>query len=214
MPEGFDSFVYISGGLLVTLEYTLVSVGIGLILGGLLALCKISHIGLLRKTAHVYTSIFRGTPVLVQLSLVYFALPGLTGYKIPVFLAGIITFSLNSGAYVCEIIRGGIGSVDKGQFEAAQAFGVPYWPMMTNIIFPQAFRNILPSIVNEVVNLLKETAIISVVGGADLMRRAQMVAAEEYSYFAPLLIAAGWYYVTVVILSAFAHKLEKRLKVA
>lgn len=203
---------YISGGIIVTLEYTLISVFFGLLLGALLSLCKISHNKLLKTFSSVYISIFRGTPLLIQLSLIYFAIPSLTGYKISIFEAGILAFSLNSAAYVSEIIRAGIESIDKGQFEAARALAVPYPLMMKDIILPQAFKNVLPALVNEVINLLKESAIISVIGGADLMYRAQIVGAEQYSYFTPLLIAGAYYYILVEILSYFARVIERKIK--
>lgn len=206
-----SNILYIAGGIIVTLQYTLISVALGFILGALLALCKISHIKALNSLSSAYVSIFRGTPLLIQLSLIYFAIPTLTGYQMSVFVAGIIAFSLNSAAYVSEIIRAGIGSIDKGQFEAAKALGIPYASMMKDIILPQALKNILPALVNEAVNLLKESAIISVIGGADLMRRAQTVAAEQYSYFGPLLIASAFYYLLVMLFSYFAKILEKRL---
>lgn len=207
-----SSILYIAGGIIVTLQYTLISVTFGFLLGALLALCNISHIRALNIFASAYVSIFRGTPLLIQLSLIYFAVPTLTGYQMSVFVAGIIAFSLNSAAYVSEIIRAGIGSIDKGQFEAAKALGVPYPYMMKDIILPQALKNILPALVNEAVNLLKESAIISVIGGADLMRRAQTVAAEQYSYFGPLLIASAFYYILVMLFSYFAKILENKLK--
>lgn len=207
-----SSIIYIAGGIIVTLQYTLISVALGFLLGALLSLCKISHIKALNIFSTAYTSVFRGTPLLIQLSLIYFAVPTLTGYQMSVFVAGIIAFSLNSAAYVSEIIRAGIESIDKGQFEAAKALGVPYPYMMKDIILPQALRNILPALVNEVVNLLKESAIISVIGGADLMRRAQTVAAEQYSYFGPLLIASVFYYILVMLFSYFANILENKLK--
>lgn len=207
-----QSFLYIIQGSIVTLSYALISVILGFILGSLLALCKISHSTTLKYFANAYTSIFRGTPVLIQLIFIYFAVPGFIGYTLPVFVAGIITFSLNSAAYVSEIIRAGIQSIDKGQFEASQALGVSYWQMMWDIIFPQAIRNILPSLINEAANLLKESAIISVIGGADLMRRAQVVAAEEYSYFEPLITAALCYYILVIVFTSLGSILEKKLK--
>ncbi len=210
--EWLSSIKYISGGIIVTLEYTLISVALGLILGSLLALSKLSHNKFLQIFASSYVSIFRGTPLLIQLSLVYFAIPTLIHYKMSVFEAGIIAFSLNSAAYVCEIIRAGIESIDKGQFEASKALGIPYTAMMKDIIFPQAIKNILPALVNEVINLLKETAIISIIGGADLMARAQIVVAEKYSYFIPLFIASIYYYILVEILSYFAKILERKLK--
>lgn len=210
--EWLASIKYISGGIIVTLEYTLISVALGLILGSLLALSKLSSNRFLQIFATSYVSIFRGTPLLIQLSLVYFAVPTIIHYQMSVFEAGIIAFSLNSAAYVCEIIRAGIESIDKGQFEASKALGIPYSAMMKDIIFPQAIKNILPALVNEVINLLKETAIISVIGGADLMARAQIVVAEKYSYFIPLLIASVYYYILVEILSYFAKILERKLK--
>lgn len=206
------SILYIAGGIIVTLQYTLISVALGFILGGLLSLCKISHIKALNLFASAYISVFRGTPLLIQLSLIYFAIPTLTGYQMSVFVAGIAAFSLNSAAYVSEIIRAGIQSIDKGQFEAAKALGIPYTSMMKDIILPQALKNILPALVNEVINLLKESAIISVIGGADLMRRAQTVAAEQYSYFGPLLTASLFYYLLVMGFSYFAKILENKMK--
>ena len=161
--------------------------------------------------AHAYTSIFRGTPLLIQLTIIYFGLPGLIGLKLSVFAAGVIAFSLNSGAYVSEIIRAGIESVDKGQVEAAKALGVSPVLRMKDIILPQAFRSILPALVNELINLVKESCLISVIGEMDLMRRAQVVSAETYTFFTPMLTAAAAYYVMVLIISSFALLLEKRL---
>ena len=207
-------FQYIPAGAIVTLEYTLLAVIISLVLGTLLAICKLSHNTLLYLIAQIYTSIFRGTPLLVQLFLVYFALPGLTGINLSVFVSGVIAFSLNSAAYVSEIIRAGIKSIDKGQFEAAQSLGVSYFRMMKDIILPQSIINILPALVNEIVNVLKESALISTIGGADLMRRAQIVAAEQYSFFQPYLIAAASYYLLVMLFSLLAKMLERRLKIA
>lgn len=208
------SFAYIVGGLWVTLQYTFVSVALGLVLGALLSLCKVSRNRYLNKFAAFYTSIFRGTPMLLQLAIAYYAVPGLIGYQIPAFVAGVMAFSLNSAAYVSEVIRAGIQAVDKGQVEAAKALGVPYRAMMKDIIFPQAFRNILPALVNELVDMLKESAIISTIGQADLMRRAQVVAAEHYSYFMPLMVAGLCYYFSVLILSKFAGLVERKMKLA
>lgn len=207
-----NSALYIIWGAGVTLQYAGLSVVLGFALGTVLSLFKLSHLAPLRMGARAYTSIFRGTPLLLQLSFVYFALPVLTGYEITVFQAGVAAFSLNSGAYVSEIIRGGIQAIDKGQFEASKALGIPYVHMMRDIILPQALKNILPSLVNEMINLLKESAIISVIGGADLMRRAQLVAAEEYTYFGPLIIAGLCYYVLVLALSGIAKYLEVKLQ--
>jgi polar amino acid transport system permease protein len=209
----WPSVLFIAEGALITLQYSMISVFFGLIIGIILAISKTSKLAYLRAICHFYTSIFRGTPLLIQLMIIYFLAPNLLGVKLSVFVAGVIAFSLNSGAYVSEIIRAGIESVDKGQFEAAKALGIPTHMAMKDIIFPQALRKILPSLINELVNLLKESAIISVLGEMDLMRRAQIVAAEQFNYFAPMIIAALCYYILVFIFSTLASVLEKKMKI-
>ncbi len=204
---------FILKGITVTLKYSVISVFFGLIIGTILAFCKVIDLKILRLAAHAYTSIFRGTPLLIQLTIIYFGLPGLIGLKLSVFAAGVIAFSLNSGAYVSEIIRAGIESVDKGQVEAAKALGISPILRMKDIILPQAFRYILPALVNELINLVKESALISVIGEMDLMRRAQVISAETYTFFTPMLTAAIAYYFMVLIISSFALVLEKRLAI-
>ena len=205
------SIYFIVEGTIVTLQFSAISVCFGLIIGTVLAILKVSNKTWLRLLANGYTSVFRGTPLLIQLTIIYFALPGLIGIKLSVFLAGIITFSLNSGAYVSEIIRAGINAVDRGQFEASKALGIPSILMMKDIILPQALKNILPSLINEFINLIKESALISIIGGEDLMRRSLIVSAETFDYFLPMLTAASTYYILVLIVSKFAQILEKRL---
>lgn len=212
MDHLLSTLRYVAGGVGITLEYTFFSSVGGIILGLFLAILKVGSWGPGRQFASFYTSVFRGTPMLVQLSIIYFGAPGLISYKISPLLAGVIAFSLNSGAYVSEVIRAGIGAIDKGQFEAARALSIPYSLMMKDIILPQALRNVLPALVNEVINLLKETALISTLGVEDIMRRATLVAAETYSYFEPLMMAAVCYYIIVLILNAVVRKLEKRLR--
>ena len=209
-----NSALYIVKGIPITLEYTFISFLVGLFLGTIFSLAKLSKNRWLSSFVSVYISIFRGTPILVQLTMVYFATPTLVGYKISIFEAGIIAFSLNSAAYITEIIRAGIVSIDKGQFESAQALGIPYFYVMKDIILPQAVRNILPALVNEIISLLKETAIISFFGEKDIMKRADAVAIEQYDYFIPLLVAAGCYYLLVIILSNIAKFIETRMKIA
>ena len=202
---------YVSGGVVVTLQYTFLSAIGGMLIGLGLALLKVGHCQVGRRFAIFYTSLFRGTPMLVQLSIIYFGTPSVLSYKISPLMAGVIAFSLNSGAYVSEIIRAGIQGIDRGQFEATAALNIPYGLAMRDIILPQALRNVLPALVNEVINLLKETALISTIGEGDIMRRAQLVAAETYSYFEPLMMAALCYYIIVLILSSIVKMLEKRL---
>jgi len=206
------SIPFILGGILVTLQYTCLSAIGGFIWGTILALFKISSFKPLYWFAMAYTSIFRGTPLILTLSLIYFSTPQLTGYNIDALQAGIITFTLNSGAYISETIRGGILAVDKGQGEGAMSLGVPYRPMMQDIILPQALKNILPALVNETIALLKDSALVSTIGAQDVLRRGQIVGAEKYLYFEPLIISGIIFYVMVMALTVAASFLEKRLR--
>ncbi|MEJ8544465.1 ABC transporter permease subunit [Brevibacillus borstelensis] len=203
---------FILNGIKVTLQVTLLSVVFGFIWGSLLALIKISNIRLLKAFAVAYTSIFRGTPLILQLTLIYFATPQLIGYDISKFEAAVLTFTLNSAAYISETIRGGILAVDKGQWEAAKALGVPYRQMMTDIILPQAVKNILPALVNETIALLKESALVSTIGLADIMQNANIVKGTIFRYFEPYLLAGLLYYVMVMLLTWVARVLERRMR--
>ncbi|GAF66291.1 amino acid ABC transporter permease protein [Bacillus sp. TS-2] len=202
---------YILRGVIVTLQFVSVSLIIGLILGVLLSIMKISRFTLLKWIADAYTSVFRGTPLILQLSLLYFGTPQF-GIDITPYQAGVLAFGLNSSAYVSEIIRAGIQAVDKGQTEAAQALGVPYRSMMLKVILPQAFKNILPALFNEFINLTKESAIVSTIAVADLMRRAQIVNAGIFRYFESLLFVGLIYYLLVMGLTIIGRILERRLK--
>jgi arginine/lysine/histidine transporter system substrate-binding protein len=203
---------FILQGIPLTLLFTLLSVFLGLIWGTVLSLCKITGIKPLIWVANAYTSVFRGTPLLLQLALVYYATPQLTGYNIRALEAGVLTFTLNSGAYMSETIRGGIQAVDKGQAEAAMSMGVPYRLMMWDIILPQALKNILPALVNETIGLLKDSALVSTIGVVEILRSAQIVGANKYIYFEPLLFAGLIYYVLVMALTYGASVLERRLR--
>jgi len=207
-----SSIPFIIEGIRVTLLFTALSAVLGFIWGTILSLFKISTFKPLVWFANAYTSIFRGTPLLLQIAIVYYATPQLTGYDIPALLAGVITFTLNSGAYISETIRGGILAVDKGQQEAALSLGIPYRPMMADIILPQAIKNILPALINESIALLKDSALVSTIGVADLLRRAQIVGAEKYIYFEPLLFAGAIYYLLVMTLTWGGYALERRLQ--
>ena len=160
-------------GMLNSLKVTLLSLIVGAICGTLLALFRVSRIAPLGWFAAAYTSVFRGTPLMVQLFIVYFATPQVFGYQIPAMNAVVITFGLNSAAYISEVLRGGIQSIDIGQREAAMALGVPYRPMMFDIVIPQALKTVLPALVNELIALLKETSIDATIGMLDMMRAAQ-----------------------------------------
>ncbi|MDR1401517.1 MAG: amino acid ABC transporter permease [Puniceicoccales bacterium] len=213
--EGFRQICgeipYIAKGAIVTLEYAILSMFFGFCGGTLLAIIRLQACKIFRAFGSLYLSIFRGTPLLLQLSVIYFALPQVMGRPIPAFLAGIIAFSLNSSAYVSEIIRAGIQSVDVGQIEIAKVLGCSKTQIMRDIVLAQGIRKVLPSLANEMIDLLKESAIISIIGESDLMRRANIVASEHYLYLEPLLVAGACYYCMIIILSCFAKYMERKL---
>lgn len=206
------SIPYILKGIGVTVQIVIFATIIGLLLGVLLALCKIGNIKLLKWFAEFYTSIFRGTPLVLQLMIIYYAMPQILGFNIEAIPAAIAAFGLNTAAYISEIIRAGINAVDKGQQEAAKALGVPYSKMMKDIILPQAMKNILPSLMNEFITLNKESAIVTVIGALDIMRRAYVVGGATFRYLEPLLIAGVIYYVMTLVLTFLGKMMEKRMK--
>ncbi len=206
------SMDYILAGVKVTLQVVSLAGIIGFIIGTLLALCKIGRIKLLKIFADVYTSIFRGTPLVLQLMLIFFGLPQATGITFEPVTAAILAFGLNSGAYISEVIRAGIMAVDKGQREAAMALGVPYRQMMKDIILPQALKNILPALMNEYITLTKESAIVTVIGVMDVMRRSFMTASNTYAYLEAFMFAGLIYYVLVMILTFIGKLIERRMR--
>ncbi len=208
----WDDYLFILKGIPTTLLFTLCSVFLGLFAATGLSLLKISRLKPLQWFANAYTSIFRGTPLLLQLSLIYYAIPQLIGFDITPLQAGVTTFTLNSGAYMSETIRAGIQAVDRGQSEASMSLGIPYPMMMKDVILPQALKNILPALVNETVSLLKDSSLVSTVGVVETLRASQIVGSNKYIYFEPLLIAGLIYYLLVIGLTSIAGKLEQRLK--
>ncbi|WP_342490682.1 amino acid ABC transporter permease [Bacillus sp. FSL R5-0422] len=203
---------FILEGLKVTLSIVVVSLFLGFILGILLTLCKISVFKPLIWLADFYTSIFRGTPLVLQLLIIYFGMPQLLGFQIDQYWAAVAAFTLNSAAYVSEIIRAGINAIDKGQKEAAVALGIPYAKMMKDLLLPQAFKNISPALVNETITLTKESAIVTVIGLGDVMRRAYQAGAVTYNYLEPLIFAGLIYYVIVLVLTFVGKSVERKLK--
>lgn len=207
--EGLIKDILLVGsGILLTLELLIGGFLIGILLGMICAILR--HKKILTLIINRFISIMRGTPLILQLSFIYFATPGLLGIKLSILAAGIITFGLNSSAYVAEILRAGIESLPKGQFEAAKTLQIPHFYAWKDIIFPQVIKNIQPAMVNEVITLLKETALISTIGGMDLMRRAQAVAAEQFTYFIPLCIAGAYYYGLTLLIEYIGKKMEQR----
>jgi arginine/lysine/histidine transport system permease protein len=206
-----SSIPYILQGIGVTLKIVGIAALIGFFLGTLLAICKIGKVKALTWLADIYTSIFRGTPLILQLLLIYYGVPQLFGVQVEAYIAAILAFGLNSGAYISEIIRAGILAVDRGQQEASMALGIPYSKMMKDIILPQAVKNILPALVNEFISLTKESAIVTVIGIMDIMRRSYIVGGNTYRYFESLIFAGFVYYIMVVVLTLIGKLIEKRM---
>lgn len=200
------------GGLAVTLEVTGAALVLAFALGALIAVLKVLPCRPLRLVLDFYTSIFRGIPLIVLLFIAYFATPQLTGYKISMFVASVLTLGLNGSATVSETLRGGIEGVDRGQYDASRALGLPYVTMMTRIIIPQALRSVAPALVNEVITVLKSSSLVATIGLMDMMRAAQSVQALTYRAFEPFIIVAVIYYVIVMCLTAVAARLERRLR--
>lgn len=207
-----DQIPFMLMGVVVTLKFTVLSLFFGFILGIVLSIIKVAKFAPLRWFGSAYTSVFRGVPLLVQLSVVFYGTTQLTGYAIPALEAGVITFSLNSAAYVSEVIRGGILAVPKGQRDAALSLGIPQGKIMKDIILPQAIKNILPALVNEGVALLKDSTLVSVIAANDLLRRAQIVMGLKYVYLEPLLFISAIYYIMVMLLAWLGRMLERRLR--
>jgi polar amino acid transport system permease protein len=196
-----------------TIEISIFTVLLGVIFGTFLALMKLSRNKLFKAVATAYIEFMRGTPILVQLYIIYYALPALLGgIRLPEFFAGVVTLSINSAAYVAEIIRAGIQSVDKGQMEAARSLGMSHKMAMRYIIIPQAFKNILPALGNEFVVLIKESSIVSVIGIKELMYNADTVRGNTFMPFAPLIVAAIMYFVMTFILSKLVGKVERGMR--
>ena len=197
--------------LIVTVQVTICSLLLGLVLSVPLSLCKISNLRPLQVFADFYTSVFRGVPLLVQVFMMYFGIPLVLPVKFNAFQAGTLVFAMNSAAYISESMKGGIRAIDRGQYEAALALGVHYPSMMKDIILPQAIKSVLPSLVNEFISLLKNTTLISSIGLVDILRVGQMIQSKTYRAFEPFFVIAIFYYVLVMLLSTLGKYLERRV---
>ena len=210
-----DRWKYIVNGLGNTIKITLFAVLLGIALGFLVAIIrstfeKTGKLKLLNLLCRVYLTVIRGTPVLIQLLLIYFVVFG--SVRIDKSLVAILAFGINSGAYVAEIFRSGIMSIDNGQFEAGRSLGFNYTHTMLYIIMPQAFKNVLPALGNEFIVLLKETSVAGYIAIQDLTKGADIIRRRTYSAFMPLMAAAVIYLVMVMIFTYFVQRLERRLR--
>ena len=206
---------YIVDGLKITLIVTIFAVLIGVLLGFLIAIVRTTHdktgkLKILNAICKVYLTVIRGTPVVVQLMMIYFIIFG--SVDISKVLVAIIAFGINSGAYVAEIFRSGIMSIDNGQFEAGRSLGFNYAQTMMYIIMPQAFKNVLPTLCNEFISLLKETSVSGYIALQDLTKGGDIIRSRTYDAFMPLIAVALIYLAMVMIFTKLVSLLERRLR--
>ena len=199
-----NRYMHFVKGLGVSLQLTFFAALIGGVIGLFVALARLTNNKVLNAVASKYVDIIRGTPVVVQLLIIYFAVFAST--ELPRTTVASIAFGINSGAYVAELIRAGIQAVDKGQMEAARSLGLSYAQSMYHIIIPQAIKNILPGMGNEVISLWKETAIAGFIGLEDLMRGAEIVRGRTFSNYTPYLVIALIYFYITVMMTAMLGK--------
>lgn len=194
----------------VTIEITAFSVAVGFFIGLFVGIARISQFKVLRVLAAVYADCIRGTPLLVQIFLIYFALPMVIGQRVEPFIAAVAACGINSGAYVSEIFRAGIQAIDIGQMEAGRSLGMTWWQTMYSIILPQAIRNILPPLGNEFIAMLKDSSLVSVIGFEELTRRGQLIIAQTYGSFEIWMTVAILYLIMTLAISRIVSLLEKR----
>jgi polar amino acid transport system permease protein len=197
-------------GALVTIELTSLSILFGLIIGSVAGLARVSKNPLFRGISTVYVEIIRGTPLLVQILIIYFGLPAI-GVNLQPVPAGIIALSICSGAYIAEIVRAGIESIPTGQMEAARSLGMSYLQAMRYVIFPQAFRNILPALGNEFIALLKDSSLLSVISIVELTRVGRQIVNTTFNAWTPFLGVALFYLMMTIPLSKLVDYSQKRL---
>ena len=204
-----DRYKLLLGGIGVTLKVSLIAVALGVLIGFLIALCNLSHSKILKTIGGIYTDVIRGTPSVTQLMLIYFVV--FASVQIPKWIIAGIAFGINSGAYVSEIIRAGILSVDKGQTEAGRSLGLNAYQTMTRIVIPQAVKNIFPALCNEFITTVKGTSLASVFFVGELMTSYKSVQAATFLALQSLTIVGVIYFLLNFILSRLLRVLERRL---
>lgn len=204
----FDSFPNLLWGALVSLQITLSSAGIGFALGSVLGIAETSPNPWIRFTIGTYVTLFRGTPMLVQILFVFYVLPQL-GINFEPFWAACLAIGLNSAAYISQIIRSGINAINKGQIEAAYTLGFTHFKAMRYIVFPQAFKNALPALGNELITLVKDSSLASIIGVMELTKEASIIRSRTYDAFS-ILLAVALIYLTMTASLSFALKCYER----
>lgn len=210
-----DNWHYIADGLVTTIQITFFAVLVGIVIGFIVGIIRSTYdkthrLKILNFICNVYLTVLRGTPVLVQLLIIYYVI--FASVRIDKVLVAVLAFGINSGAYVAEIFRSGIMSIDNGQFEAGRSLGFNYPQTMWYIIMPQAFKNVLPALCNEFIALLKETSIAGYIGLQDLTKGGDIIRSRTYSAFMPLIAVALIYLAIVLIFTQLIKILERRLR--
>lgn len=206
-----DALPLLLEGALVTVKITVISVGLGMLIGLFAGIARIAQFAPVRALAAVYVDFIRGTPLLVQIFIIYFALPMITGMRIDPLIAAVTACSINSGAYVAEIFRAGIESIDKGQMEAGRSTGLTQTQTMLYVIWPQAFRRMLPPLTNQCIISLKDTSLLVVIGVGELTRQGQEIIAVNFRAFEVWLTVALFYLAMTLSISAVLRSFERRL---
>jgi len=212
-----NGYVKVLEGLQNTVMIAVTGLIVGIIIGTLIAAVRVMPKykklpRVLNSICGFYVAMFRGTPMVVQLLVFYYVLFPLLGWKFTGLQVAMLVFGLNSGAYISEIMRGGIQSVDPGQMEAGRAVGLSYWTTMIKIVIPQAVKNILPTMGNEFITLIKETSVVSFVGAADLYVAFNYIGSNSYEFMVPYLVMAMIYIVLVLVISLLIKLMERSLK--
>lgn len=205
-----ERYLLLLSGIGVTIKVSLVAVALGILIGLLIALCNLSNKKVLKVIGGIYTDIIRGTPSVTQLMIIYFVI--FASVNLPKWIIAGIAFGINSGAYVSEIIRAGILSVDKGQTEAGRSLGLNGYQTMIHIVIPQAVKNIFPALCNEFIVLIKETAIVGYVGLMDIQKAGDFIKSATFVAFMPLIGTAVIYYILIKLLTIVFKRIEERLR--
>lgn len=215
-----ENMLYLAKGALISLGIAGLSLLIGLVFGVLGASAKISRNKFLRLLGNIYVEVIRGTPMLLQIMIIFNVLPiivtQITGqiFRLNYYAVGVIAMSINSGAYTTELIRSGINGVDKGQWEACETLGLSRWQTMKLVVLPQAFKRIVPPVVSEFITLIKDSSLISCIGAVELMTSAKVLGNQYYEFMSPYCLAAVFYLIMTLSISYIAKKLERKLAVS
>lgn len=207
-----ENYMALLAAMAKTLELTLLSLIFAAVIGLVFGMFNVSKNKVLHVIANIYIDVIRGVPLIVLGFFVYFGVPMATGVKLSALVAGVICLSCNAGAYMAEIIRAGIQSVDKGQMEAARSLGLSYGKAMRKVVLPQAIRTMIPSFINQFIITLKDTSILSAIGFPELVKAGQIIIARNFRSFEMWAIIGVMYLIVITILSNIAKRLERRMK--